>query len=677
MNKYNILNLVAVLTTALTCIAVAITFCFIGLNTADFLPYVTTEGTDGKSVAVSQIEELDGLHTLRYANYTPNEFLLPGIDIQGEVIDLTQFTQFAERGTLQFVFLNLDPYDENFTEKSNALAPFLGSDNYWHFTLCLPAFAGACNIYTGLDLTSRAGDISNYNFIEYSNYQSTTQTHRSESVPLSVDLQFYSQRHAMSPDLSIRATVVTIHYEAANNKTVQFSSLPLVGENSAVQTTVNRDDLFLLIGSMLSAAAFLLFVFAAILKRTFDFLPQTFLALGAFGFFYFRYLLFGICTFPYAAFALREFFAALIPFSAVCSLREHIKKFPIWIVFAGLALLPCIFSPLSAPINAASFFAIFSAIAETFTAALLFVLILFAIIHSKDPKKLLIPTAATVFTVTFTFSPDFLLQIYSSSAWLGMVLIAATAALGVLFFVQLERKNIYLTSNLQGEVLRQTDELRSMLQDKDKLLRYMSHDLKKPVVSIWRSFSLLKRDTLDPEQCKLIDDIEYKLRGINESLADLQRYAKQNYAAEISAPIDADEIVHYIYESLEPDCTAQGIHLHCESFHCMVFAKRNMLISVLNNLLFNALEHAHCSTIKILTEQTLKFCKISVIDDGIGLTPDTDPFRPYYSETAADGNLGLGLYLCRQFMHAMGGELTYERIAKKSIFTASVPLAKK
>ena len=61
MNKYNILNLVAVLTTALTCIAVAITFCFIGLNTADFLPYVTTEGTDGKSVAVSQIEELDGL----------------------------------------------------------------------------------------------------------------------------------------------------------------------------------------------------------------------------------------------------------------------------------------------------------------------------------------------------------------------------------------------------------------------------------------------------------------------------------------------------------------------------------------------------------------------------------------------------------------------------------------
>lgn len=130
----------------------------------------------------------------------------------------------------------------------------------------------------------------------------------------------------MSPDLSIRATVVTIHYEAANNKTVQFSSLPLVGENSAVQTTVNRDDLFLLIGSMLSAAAFLLFVFAAILKRTFDFLPQTFLALGAFGFFYFRYLLFGICTFPYAAFALREFFAALIPFSAVCSLREHIKK---------------------------------------------------------------------------------------------------------------------------------------------------------------------------------------------------------------------------------------------------------------------------------------------------------------------------------------------------------------
>ena len=676
MKKYKIANSAAVLITTLACIAVALSFYFIGSNTPSTVPSITTEGTDGKDIAAYQIEELGGLHTLRYANYTPNEFLIPGNEIQGEIIDLSQFSQFAERGTLQFVFLNLDPFDENFTEKSELLTPFLGSDNYWHFTLYLPAFIGACNIYMRTDLTSRAGDIGDYDFIEYSSYPGFTESHRSESSSLSLDLQFYSQRQAMSPDLAIRATVITIHYETAEGKTVKFISLPLVGDNSSVQTATGRDGLFLLIGSMLSAAAFLLFIFAAILKRTFDFLPQTFLTLGSFGFFYLRYLFLGTCAFPYVAIGLIEFFTALVPFSAICSLRERIKKFPLWGVFAGWVLLPCILNPLSPPVTLVSFFTVFSSVAAVVTAGGLCTLLFLSIKRSQNAKNLLLPTAAVVFSLTAAFVPDPVLQIFAPSVWLCMILIAATAALGILFFVRLEQKNIYLTSNLQGEVLRQTDELRTMLQDRDKLLRYMSHDLKKPVVSIWHSFIRLKQEETDPNRRKLMNDIEYKLRGINESLSDLQRYAKQNYAAEISAPLDAAEIVDYIRESLEPDCIAQGIELQCESTPCIVFAKRNMLISVLNNLLFNALEHAHCSIIEIMTEQTLKFCKILVIDDGIGLKPNTDPFRPYYSETPADGNLGLGLYLCRQFMQSMGGDLTYERISKKSVFTIFIPLAK-
>ena len=48
-------------------------------------------------------------------------------------------------------------------------------------------------------------------------------------------------------------------------------------------------------------------------------------------------------------------------------------------------------------------------------------------------------------------------------------------------------------------------------------------------------------------------------------------------------------------------------------------------------------------------------------------------FRPYYSEHPARENMGLGLYLCRQFLRSMGGDLTYERASKRTVFTATLP----
>ena len=146
-----------------------------GVSQPADLPEARTEGTNGQPLAVCSIEDLPGLSTVRYANYTPDEFLQPHSLAGGEVLDLTTSPVLSGRGTLQFVFLNLDPFDERFNEKSEALSPYLGGDSYWHFTLCLPPFSGAVNVYIRASYETSSGEIAGYDFVNYSEYVGKTE----------------------------------------------------------------------------------------------------------------------------------------------------------------------------------------------------------------------------------------------------------------------------------------------------------------------------------------------------------------------------------------------------------------------------------------------------------------------------------------------------------------------
>ncbi len=64
-----------------------------------------------------------------------------------------------------------------------------------------------------------------------------------------------------------------------------------------------------------------------------------------------------------------------------------------------------------------------------------------------------------------------------------------------------------------------------------------------------------------------------------------------------------------------------------------------------------------------------------VIDDGKGIDEALDIFQPYFTEEKDGDNLGLGLYICKQLLSSMGGNLTYNRKNEKTIFTITLALA--
>ena len=645
-----------------------------GANAPSELACLTAEGTQGAPVAAYSVEDLPGMRTVPYANYTAGKFLMPGSEIGGERIDLTKTNCFEGRGTLQFVFLNLDPFDSDFTAKSERLAPYLGGDAMWHFTLYLPPVTGAVNVYLRTEFVASAGQISDYNFIEYTEYSEATQEHVTASEPLFLDLPFYSKRHAMSPDLVIRATTVTVHFEAKEGTGALLLSAPLAGTQGEVRSAVGRDSTFelgLSVAAIITLAAFL---FAAVLKRTVSFLPQIAVVGGILGSAFFRRSLFTACAYPFTACAFIGIFSALIPLAAVCSMREKIGAFPLWLLFAVLTVLPAVTAFLLPPFAVNAGMAAADAVLRGCIALFLLVLIVLSVLRGREASRVVTASLAAVYAPC-SAAGDAALLFLSPASWLSLLILAASALFGCIFFVRIERQNRFLTENLQSEVSRQTTELRGIIEDRDKLLRYLSHDMKKPALRIGQAVAALKPQESDPARLRALAEIEDKIRVICTGLTELQHYAKQTNASEPSVTVDAAEIVEYMRSSLQPDCEANGIRMSARAVSVRVFAKRNLLISVLSNLIFNAIEHAACGEIAVTAEELHGCCLFRVTDDGKGIAAGEEVFRPYYSEGAADTNMGLGLYLCRQFMHAMGGDLTYERVGKKTVFTASLPLS--
>ena len=255
--------------------------------------------------------------------------------------------------------------------------------------------------------------------------------------------------------------------------------------------------------------------------------------------------------------------------------------------------------------------------------------------------------------------------------------------LGLLEFVTAERHNRYLTTNLECEVERQTQSLQNILSERDNILLYVSHDMKRTVVGMNETLTDLRQSLSSHEITSaapaLVTKVDYLLQKnaeLKKDFADLGKYGKQNYVAEQSEVVNIYGIVKHVTDDLRPDCEANGIILTVNVPEKLkVYAKKVALESVILNLVLNAIEHSYCSHLSVNATKRKGFCRLEVADDGRGITTEKDVFAPFVSGESSENNSGLGLFLARKAIETMHGELTYERRNNLTVFSATLPLA--
>ena len=193
---------------------------------------------------------------------------------------------------------------------------------------------------------------------------------------------------------------------------------------------------------------------------------------------------------------------------------------------------------------------------------------------------------------------------------------------------------------------------------KYELVAKMSHDIRTPIAS---SLSTIEVMALHP----MAEFHAHKLESIAERLNFMGTLASNMFNATLEELTETKTNIQPINTHKLAEIIRQADHQgQVESFTlpaCIVDVDRVKLYQVLNNIISNAYKYAD-TPITVAAKITDNFLAIDIADHGPGV-PDVDRhliFNKFYrSESHADAEgYGLGLYITKQFMEAMGGSIT-------------------
>jgi len=226
---------------------------------------------------------------------------------------------------------------------------------------------------------------------------------------------------------------------------------------------------------------------------------------------------------------------------------------------------------------------------------------------------------------------------------------------------------------------------------KSDFLATMSHELRTPLNVIMGYTELLLEDefgSLETEQADVLRRMDKSTRELLDLILatlDVSRLEAGRLPVEISEVSLPDLLSEIADETQDLLREKPALHFtwHVAPAVPLLRTDRAKLKVVLKNLINNAVKFTAEGSIAVNTDMPFPpdRIEIRVSDTGIGIAPDVLPhifemFRQGDSSTTRRfGGVGLGLYIVRQLLGLLGGEVTVESaVGRGSTFRMRIPL---
>ncbi|HEY3369754.1 MAG TPA: PAS domain-containing sensor histidine kinase [Prolixibacteraceae bacterium] len=231
-------------------------------------------------------------------------------------------------------------------------------------------------------------------------------------------------------------------------------------------------------------------------------------------------------------------------------------------------------------------------------------------------------------------------------------------------------------------------DLQELNTHKESILAILSHDLRSPLGAIIGMADYLKSDfdNMEPEDVKRMLDNIYKASNDELMMLDyLLEWARIKYASEVFSPrkIALVDYIEKVFETLNEVAAINNINLHHEvEENIRVFADEKMVLSVLQNIVSNAIKHSHQGgKITVTAKRSDDKMIIQIKDTGQGMSKQIQDklFTPqiYALSNARKENTGagIGLLLVKGFLEKNGGEIWVESVeGEGSSFYFTLPI---
>jgi len=242
---------------------------------------------------------------------------------------------------------------------------------------------------------------------------------------------------------------------------------------------------------------------------------------------------------------------------------------------------------------------------------------------------------------------------------------------------------LYAELDNQAEQLRQASELKS------RFLSYMSHEFRTPLGSIL-SMTRLLHDELDgplnQEQHKQLAFVTTAARDLSDMVDDLLDLAKIEAGRITISPawFELMDLFTALRGMFRPivDMTEADLIFEAPEGMPKLYTDDKKLAQILRNFISNALKFTPRGEVRVTARmEGTDHVRFAVSDTGIGIPEELQGVL-FEDFAQVDSPLqkrlrgtGLGLSLCRQFAHLLGGEVGLEsKAGVGSVFHVVLPL---
>jgi signal transduction histidine kinase len=226
-----------------------------------------------------------------------------------------------------------------------------------------------------------------------------------------------------------------------------------------------------------------------------------------------------------------------------------------------------------------------------------------------------------------------------------------------------------LNKNLEERVKERTKDVEKLLKQKDEFINQLGHDLKNPLGPLINLIPLLEEKENDSAKKEILTVLHRNadyMKNLVVKTLDLAVLNSPNTRFSIEQ-LKLFEEVDQIIENKKILFDGNKIRISNKIDHKLsIKADRLRLEELLTNIFENSVKYSNENClITINAEQTNDFVKISIADNGIGMTKEQIEriFDEFYKADSARHdiqNTGLGMSICKRIVEKQGGSIWVE-----------------
>ncbi len=268
----------------------------------------------------------------------------------------------------------------------------------------------------------------------------------------------------------------------------------------------------------------------------------------------------------------------------------------------------------------------------------------------------------------------------------GGVLLLAFVCLAFIVFYYFKAKNI-----LSKQLEKQKNDLVDLNHTKDKFFSIISHDLRGPVNTLNGLVTvsqLYLQEGKGDKVVGMVDKMGESVDRLTKLLDTLLNWALQQrgHFPYVPERLSLNDLMDDVMDMFRDTAISKNIKLEFDSDETyQLFVDKNTASTILRNLVNNAIKFTRFGGfVKVTAEKNAenKHCKITVVDNGVGIPEDKLESLFNLDETkstkgtSGETGLGLGLQLVYEFVQLNNGKLEVKsKPDEGTTFTIYLPLA--